>query len=130
MFLLFLPIIFFYLEPSVVMFKRGAQNFTTSDLSYNIPVVRTRNLDSPVTVKWRTKEALRYKQSGTLMFGPGETENNIVIERPVEPETFQLELSDPSSNAMIGERKTTIVNVIDHNVGKTQWGVICCKTYN
>ncbi|XP_045924379.1 integrin beta-4 isoform X1 [Micropterus dolomieu] len=103
-------------EPSVVMFKRGAQNFTTSDLSYNIPVVRTRNLDSPVTVKWRTNEALRYKLSGPLMFGPGETENNIVIERPVEPETFQLELSDPSSNAMIGERKTTIVNVIDHNV--------------
>lgn len=105
-------------EPSVMMFKKGTQNFNTSDPSYTIPVVRTRNQDSPATVKWRTKKAQRFELSGPLKFSPGETEKNIVIDPsahpgPVQPETFQLELFDPSSNASIGERKTTLVNIID-----------------
>ncbi|KAM9336995.1 integrin beta-4 [Symphorus nematophorus] len=105
-------------EPSVMMFKKGTQNFTTSDPTYTIPVVRTRNPDSPATVKWRTKKAQRFELSGPLKFAPGETEKNIVIDPrshpgPIQPETFQLELFDPSSNASIGERKTTIVNVTD-----------------
>ncbi|KAM9837621.1 integrin beta-4 [Aulostomus maculatus] len=105
-------------DPSVVMFKKGTQNFTTSDPSYTIPVVRTRNPDSPATVKWRTKKAQRFELSGPLKFSPGETEKNIVIDPrahpgPIQPETFQLELFDPSSNATVGERKTTIVNVTD-----------------
>ncbi|XP_068614260.1 integrin beta-4-like [Brachionichthys hirsutus] len=105
-------------EPSVMMFKKGTQNFTTSDPTYTIPVVRTRNQDSPATVKWRTKKAQRFELSGPLKFGPGESERNIVIEPkshpgPIHPESFQLELFDPSSNAAIGERKTTIVNVND-----------------
>ncbi|XP_026171140.1 integrin beta-4 isoform X2 [Mastacembelus armatus] len=105
-------------EPSVVMFKKGTQNFTTSDPTYTIPVVRTRNEDTPATVKWRTKKAQRFELSGPLKFGPGETEKNIVIEPkvhpgPIHPETFQLELFDPSSNASLGERKTTLVNVTD-----------------
>lgn len=105
-------------EPSVMMFKKGTQNFTTSDPTYTIPVVRTRNQDSPATVKWRTKKAQRFELSGPLKFGPGETEKNIVIDPrshpgPIQPETFQLELFDPSSNASIGERKTTLVNVTD-----------------
>ncbi|XP_071329314.1 integrin beta-4 isoform X2 [Trachinotus anak] len=105
-------------EPSVMMFKKGTQNFTTSDPTYTIPVVRTRNPDSPATVKWRTKKAQRFELSGPLKFGPGETEKNIVIDPkahpgPIQPETFQLELFDPSSNASVGERKTTLVNVTD-----------------
>ncbi|KAG7236434.1 hypothetical protein INR49_000909 [Caranx melampygus] len=105
-------------EPSVLMFKKGTQNFTTSDPTYTIPVVRTRNPDSPATVKWRTKKAQRFELSGPLKFGPGETEKNIIIDPkahpgPIQPETFQLELFDPSSNASVGERKTTLVNVTD-----------------
>ncbi|KAM8730659.1 integrin beta-4-like [Acanthopagrus schlegelii] len=105
-------------EPSVMMFKKGTQNFTTSDPTYTIPVVRTRNHDSPATVKWRTKKAQRFELSGPLKFGPGETEKDIVIDPkshpgPIQPETFQLELFDPSSNASVGERKTTLVNVTD-----------------
>uniref|UniRef100_A0A3Q3QPC7 Integrin beta n=1 Tax=Monopterus albus TaxID=43700 RepID=A0A3Q3QPC7_MONAL len=103
-------------EPSVMMFKKGTQTFTTSDPTYTIPVVRTRNQDSPASVKWRTKKAQRFDLSGPLKFGPGETEKNIVIDPkahpgPIQPETFQLELFDPSSNASLGERKTTLVNV-------------------
>ncbi|XP_030610581.1 integrin beta-4 isoform X2 [Archocentrus centrarchus] len=105
-------------EPSALMFKKDFQNFTTSDPSYTIPVVRTRNPDSPATVKWRTKKAQRFELSGPLKFAPGETEKNIVIDpkaypSPIQPETFQLELFDPSSNASIGDRKTTVVNVTD-----------------
>uniref|UniRef100_A0A3Q1HQ35 Integrin beta n=1 Tax=Anabas testudineus TaxID=64144 RepID=A0A3Q1HQ35_ANATE len=112
-------------EPSVMMFKKGTQNFSTLDPIYNIPVVRMRNQDSPATVNWRTKKAQRFELSGPLKFGPGENEKNIVIDPkaypgPIQPETFQLELFDPSSNASIGERKTTIVNVTDG--GKTGWG--------
>ncbi|XP_047465216.1 integrin beta-4 isoform X2 [Mugil cephalus] len=104
-------------EPSVVAFKKDMQNFTTSDSSYVIPVVRTRNLESPATVKWRTKKAQRFDLSGPLKFGPGETEKNIVIDpttypSPIQPETFQVELFDPS-NATVGEVKTTHVNVTD-----------------
>ncbi|XP_041830234.1 integrin beta-4 isoform X2 [Melanotaenia boesemani] len=105
-------------EPSVMMFKKGTENFTTSDPSYIIPVVRTRNQDSTATVKWRTKKAQRFELSGPLKFGPGETEKNIVINPknhpgPIQPETFHLELFDPSSNASVGERRTTIVNVTE-----------------
>ncbi|XP_029977239.1 integrin beta-4 isoform X2 [Sphaeramia orbicularis] len=105
-------------EPSVMMFKKGTQNFTTSDPSYVIPVVRTRNTDSPASVKWRTKKAQRFELSGPLKFGPGETEKNIVIDPkahpgPIKPENFHLELFDPSSNASIGDRKTTMINVTD-----------------
>lgn len=101
-----------------MMFKKGTQNFSTSDSTYSIPVVRTRNEDSPATVKWRTKKAQRFEISGLLMFGPGDTEKNISIEPksypgPIQPETFQVELFDPSSNVTIGERKTTLVNVTD-----------------
>lgn len=105
-------------EPSVITFKKGTQNFSTSDPTYTIPVVRTRNENSPATVKWRTKKAQRFDLSSPLTFGPRETEKNIVIDPrahpgPIQPETFQLELFDPDTNAMIGERKTTLVNVTD-----------------
>ncbi|KAJ4940192.1 hypothetical protein JOQ06_026501 [Pogonophryne albipinna] len=105
-------------EPSVMMFKKGTQNFTTSDPTYSIPVVRTRNPNSPATVKWRTKKSQRLDLSGFLKFNPGETEKDIVIDPkskpgPVTPETFHLELFDPSSNASVGERKTTLITVID-----------------
>ncbi|XP_062234922.1 integrin beta-4 isoform X2 [Platichthys flesus] len=105
-------------EPSVMAFKKDSQSFSTFDPTYTIPVVRTRNLDSPATVKWRTKKAQRFDLSGILKFGPGETEKNIVIDPkkhpgPIEPENFQLELADPSSNASIGERKITQVNVTE-----------------
>ncbi|XP_029312804.1 LOW QUALITY PROTEIN: integrin beta-4 [Cottoperca gobio] len=103
-------------EPSVMMFKKGTQNFTTSDPTYTIPVVRTRNLDGPATVKWRTKKSQRFELAGPLKFNPGEMEKNIVIDPKahpgsIQPETFQLELFEPSTNASIGERKTTLVNV-------------------
>lgn len=101
----------------MVMFKKGTQSYNTADPIYSIPVVRTRNQEGPTTVYWRTK-ASRFDLSGPLKFGPGETEKNIVIDpraypSPVIPETFQLELYDPSPNATIGERKTTSVNVVD-----------------
>ncbi|XP_062388376.1 integrin beta-4 isoform X2 [Sardina pilchardus] len=105
-------------EPSVMMFKKGTQTFTTSDPVYNIPVVRTRNLEGPATVHWRTRKASRFEMSGPLKFGPGESEKNVVIDArshpgPINPETFQLELFEPGPNAAVGERKTTLVNVTD-----------------
>ncbi|XP_037319321.2 integrin beta-4 isoform X4 [Pungitius pungitius] len=105
-------------DPSVMMFKKGSHNFSTSEAPYTIPVVRTRNQDIPATVKWRTKKAQRFELSDILKFSPGETEKNIVIDPrahpgPIQPETIQLELFDPSINATVGERKTTLVNVAD-----------------
>ncbi|XP_041942650.1 integrin beta-4 isoform X1 [Alosa sapidissima] len=105
-------------EPSVMMFKKGTQTFTTSDPVYNIPVVRTRNLEGPATVHWRTRKASRFEVSGPLKFGPGESEKNVVIDArshpgPINPETFQLELFEPGPNTAVGERKTTLVNVTD-----------------
>uniref|UniRef100_A0A3P9BCF5 Integrin beta n=1 Tax=Maylandia zebra TaxID=106582 RepID=A0A3P9BCF5_9CICH len=110
-------------EPSVMAFKKATQNFTTTDPTYTIPVVRTRSPETPATVKWRTKKAQRFELSGPLKFSPGETEKNIVIDPkaypgPIQPETFQLELFDPSTNASIGDKKTTVVNVTDG--GKSQ----------
>lgn len=106
-----------------MMFKKSTQNFTTSDPTFTIPVVRSRNQDSSATIKWRTKKVQHFDLSGSLKFGPGETEKNILIDLktlpgPIQPETFQLELFDPSNNGSIGERKTTIVNIIDG--GETQ----------
>lgn len=123
----------FYPEPSVMMFKKNTQSFTTSDPTFAIPVVRSRNQDSPATVKWRTKKSPRIDLSGTLKFGPGENEKNILIDPktlpgPVQPGTFQLELLDPSSNASIGERKITIVNVTDG--GETWWGFFVFFLHN
>ncbi|XP_014825792.1 PREDICTED: integrin beta-4 isoform X3 [Poecilia mexicana] len=103
-------------EPSVMMFKKGNQNFSTLDQTYPIPVVRSRNEDSPATVKWRTKKSQCFDLSGSLKFAPGETEKNIVIEPfpgSAQPETFQLELYDPSTNAVVGERKNTVVNITE-----------------
>lgn len=100
------------------MFKRGTQNFTTSDPNYTIPVVRTRNQDSAAMVKWRTKKGQCLDLSGLLKFKPGEIEKNIVFDPRThsalgQPDSFKLELLEPSSNAAIGERKTTVVNVVE-----------------
>ncbi|XP_057212095.1 integrin beta-4 isoform X1 [Triplophysa rosa] len=105
-------------EPGMVMFKKSTQTYNIADPIYSIPVVRTRNQEGPTTVYWRTNKASRFDLSGPLKFGPGETEKNVVIDpraypSSVIPETFQLELYDPSPNATIGERKTTLVNVFD-----------------
>uniref|UniRef100_A0A672NNZ7 Integrin beta n=1 Tax=Sinocyclocheilus grahami TaxID=75366 RepID=A0A672NNZ7_SINGR len=109
-------------EPSVLMFKKSTQTYNTTDPLYSIPVVRTRNQEGPTTVYWRTNKASRFDLSSPLKFVPGETEKNIVIDprlypSPIIPETFQLELFDPSNNAIIGEKKTTLVNVIDGRGG-------------
>ncbi|KAK9970945.1 hypothetical protein ABG768_026847 [Culter alburnus] len=105
-------------EPSVVMFKKGTQTYNTADPLYSIPVVRTRNQEGPATVYWRTNKASRFDISSPLKFAPGEMEKNVVIDpraypSPITPETFHLELFDPSNNAILGEKKTTMVNVID-----------------
>lgn len=108
-------------EPSVMMFKKSTQSFNTSDPTYTIPVVRTRSTDIPATVKWRTQKAKRFNLSGPLKFNPGELEKDIVIDPsahpgPIQPESFQLELFDPSSNASVGERNTTTVNVTNGKI--------------
>lgn len=99
-------------------FKKNTQNYTTFDPTYSIPVVRTRNLDSPATVHWRTRKASRFDLSGILKFAPGETEKNVVIDSqaypsPVKPESFNVELFDPSTNATVGEKKTTLINITE-----------------
>lgn len=101
-----------------MMFKKSTQNFSTSAPTYTIPVVRTRNQDSHATVKWRTKKSQRFDISGPLKFAPGESEKNIVIDPkaypgPIQPETIHLELFDPSPNASIGDRRTTLVTIIE-----------------
>ncbi|CAJ1081121.1 integrin beta-4 isoform X1 [Xyrichtys novacula] len=103
-------------EASEISFKNSTQHHTTSDPTYLIPVVRNRNQGSPATVKWRTKKAQRFDLSGPLNFSPGETEKIIEIDPnahpgPIKPESFQLELFDPSRGTTIGDKKTTTVNV-------------------
>lgn len=105
-------------DAGVVAFKKGNQSFTSSDPSYNIPVVRTRNLENPASVKWRTKKGQPFDLSGLLKFGPGEKEKNIVIDPktlpgPNKPDNLTLELFEPSSGTSVGERKTTVVSVPD-----------------
>jgi len=98
------------------MFKKATHSFTAADPSYSIPVVRSRNLDVPATAKWRTKNT-PFALTGPIKFGPGQNERNIVIEKAsfppgaTAPTGFQLELFDPSSNAVVGERKATVVNI-------------------
>lgn len=106
------------------MFKKSTQTYNTADPLYSIPVVRNPNQVGPTTVYWRTKKASRFDLSGPLKFAPGEMEKNVVIDpraypSPIIPETFQLELFDPSNSAVIGERKTTLVNVTDGRGEKT-----------
>ncbi|XP_066560998.1 integrin beta-4 isoform X2 [Amia ocellicauda] len=110
-------------EPSVMMFKKSTQTFTTVDPVFTIPVVRTRHQEGPATVYWKTRKASRFELSSPLTFGPGETEKNIVIDPhmhpgPIKPETFQLELCEPTSNSVIGERKTTIVSIVPPTDGR------------
>lgn len=105
------------LDPSVIMFKNSTQNFNISDALYTIPVIRTQGLENPSTVNWRTNSP-RLNMSGLVKFAPGETEKNIVIDTrtqqiPSKPETFQLELYDPSTNSLVRDRKTTLVNITD-----------------
>ncbi|KAI4897175.1 hypothetical protein NFI96_015221 [Prochilodus magdalenae] len=105
-------------DPSVLMFKNPTQTYSVSDPVYNIPVVRTQGLENSSTVKWRTRNSSRLNQNGQLKFAPGETEKNITInshavQNPVKPETFELELYEPSPNTTIKDRKTTQVNVVD-----------------
>ncbi|XP_039596434.1 integrin beta-4 isoform X3 [Polypterus senegalus] len=112
-------------EPAVAMFKKGSQTFSTRDQLYTIPVVRTRNPEGPATLHWRTRNASRFELSSPLKFGPGETEKNIVIDPnvhpgPIKPETFQVELFDPSPNLVIGERKNTVVSIMPPDMLESQ----------
>ncbi|XP_026882727.2 integrin beta-4 isoform X1 [Electrophorus electricus] len=105
-------------EPSVMMFKNSSQNFSTTDPIYNIPVIRTQGQENPSSASWRTQNASRFNLSGQVLFAPREAEKMITIEprlhpSPVKPETFQLELFDPSANSYIKDRKTTLVNITD-----------------
>uniref|UniRef100_A0A3B5AB67 Integrin beta n=1 Tax=Stegastes partitus TaxID=144197 RepID=A0A3B5AB67_9TELE len=118
-------------EPSAMMFKDGVQNYTTSDPTYTIPVVRTGNLESPTTVKWRSKKGLL---SGPLKFAPGEMKKDIVIDPKAHPSLsqpgeFQLELFDPSSNSSVGERKTTLVKVTDKGPRSPEFAPMAQKGY-
>ncbi|XP_023129154.2 integrin beta-4 isoform X4 [Amphiprion ocellaris] len=118
-------------DPSVMMFKNGVQSFTTSDPTFTIPVVRTGNQDSPTTVKWRAKKG---QPSGTLKFAPRDTKKDIVIDPKAypglnQPGEFQLELFDPSSNASVGERKTTLVKVTDNGPRSPEFAQLTQKGY-
>ncbi|XP_076860531.1 integrin beta-4 isoform X2 [Brachyhypopomus gauderio] len=105
-------------DPSTMMFKNSSQSFNMTDPIYTVPVIRTQGQENPSSVSWRTQNASRFNLSGQLSFAPGEAEKIIMIDprthpSPVKPETFQLELFDPSANSYIKERKTTLVNIID-----------------
>lgn len=113
-----IPLFVPHAEPSVVAFKKSTQTFSVADAEYSVPVQRTTNLDTPAVVNWRTRKASRFNLQGALNFAPGESKKNVVIKPrahpgPVKAETFQLELYDPSSNAILGDKKTTLVNVSD-----------------
>ncbi|KAL7829106.1 hypothetical protein SRHO_G00327400 [Serrasalmus rhombeus] len=105
-------------DPSVMMFKNSTQTFSVSDPVYNIPVIRNPGQESPSTVNWRIRNSSRLNQNGQLKFAPGEMEKNIAInphslQSPVKPETFELELFDPSPNSSVKDRKTTQVHIVD-----------------
>ncbi|XP_053536504.1 integrin beta-4 isoform X1 [Ictalurus punctatus] len=118
-------------DPSVIMFKNTTQNFSISDALYNIPVIRTQGLENPSTVNWRTISS-RFNLSGPVKFAPGDMEKNIVIDPrmqqiPSKPETFQLELYDPSPNSLVRDRKTTLVNITDSKDVLTKTGSLSFK---
>ncbi|XP_053359668.1 integrin beta-4 isoform X1 [Clarias gariepinus] len=105
-------------DPSVIMFKNSTQNFNISDALYTVPVIRTQGLENPSTVNWRTVNSPRIHHSGLVKFAPGEMEKNIVIDSRTQqisskPESFQLELYEPSTNSLVRDRKTTLVNIVD-----------------
>uniref|UniRef100_A0A7N6ASR2 Integrin beta n=1 Tax=Anabas testudineus TaxID=64144 RepID=A0A7N6ASR2_ANATE len=112
---------------SVFSFLQPAYTYSRQDGVANIPISREIIEDGRTQVTYRTRDltAKDKKVSRLICFGPGENEKNIVIDPkaypgPIQPETFQLELFDPSSNASIGERKTTIVNVTDGDIAQMQ----------
>lgn len=112
------------LDPSVIMFKNSTQNFNISDALYTVPVIRTQGLENPSTVNWRTVNSPRIHHSGLVKFAPGEMEKNIVIDSRTQqisskPESFQLELYEPSTNSLVRDRKTTLVNIVDPRGEKT-----------
>lgn len=103
-------------DQSEIRFKNNTQMFNVSDRSYNIPVVRTRGLENTSSVNWRTRKSSRLDETGQLKFAPGEAEKNIVIDphsrqSPIMPETFELELFEPSPNSSVKDGKTTQVNI-------------------
>uniref|UniRef100_A0A8C7PP43 Integrin beta n=1 Tax=Oncorhynchus mykiss TaxID=8022 RepID=A0A8C7PP43_ONCMY len=108
---------------SIMSFLQPSYTYSRQDRVANIPISREIIEDGHTQVTYRTRDLTAKDKkvthlSGPLKFSPGETEKNIVIDPrphpgPVKPEMFQLELFDPSTNAAVGERKTTMVTITD-----------------
>uniref|UniRef100_A0A8D0ADL5 Integrin beta n=1 Tax=Sander lucioperca TaxID=283035 RepID=A0A8D0ADL5_SANLU len=112
---------------NIFSFLQPAYTYSRQDGVANIPISREIIEDGRTQVTYRTRDltAQRFDLAGTIKFSPGETEKNIVIDpraynSPIQPETIQLELLDPSSNASVGDRKTTLVNITDGEVAQMQ----------
>ncbi|XP_066499825.1 integrin beta-4 isoform X2 [Hoplias malabaricus] len=103
-------------DPSTVRFKNSTQTFNLTDPVYPVPVTRTPSQENS-SVNWRIRNSSRLNQTGQVRFSPGDTEKIISIDaRPNQnpkPETFDVELFDPSPSTTILDRKTTQVNVIN-----------------
>uniref|UniRef100_A0A3Q2YF17 Integrin beta n=1 Tax=Hippocampus comes TaxID=109280 RepID=A0A3Q2YF17_HIPCM len=101
---------------SVFSFLQPAYTYSRQDGVANIPISREIIEDGRSQVSYRTRDLTKGQRldlSGLLKFKPGETEKNIVFDPRThsalgQPDSFQLELLEPSSNATIGERKNTV----------------------
>uniref|UniRef100_A0A3B1JGI3 Integrin beta n=1 Tax=Astyanax mexicanus TaxID=7994 RepID=A0A3B1JGI3_ASTMX len=107
-------------DPSAITFKNNKQSFFVGDPVYNIPVIRTQGQENQSTMNWRVRNSSQLNQTGQLKFAPGEVEKNITLnplsaQGPIKPETFELELFDPSANNAI--RDKTQVDIIDMRGG-------------
>uniref|UniRef100_A0A3Q2Z848 Integrin beta n=1 Tax=Hippocampus comes TaxID=109280 RepID=A0A3Q2Z848_HIPCM len=106
---------------SVFSFLQPAYTYSRQDGVANIPISREIIEDGRSQVSYRTRDLTKGQRldlSGLLKFKPGETEKNIVFDPRThsalgQPDSFQLELLEPSSNATIGERKNTVVTVVE-----------------
>lgn len=90
----------------------------------NLTVRRVWGLQGTVTVNYQTqdgtaKAGIRYQpQSGTVVFGDGETTKTITINiledsEIQDLESFQVVLSDPTGGASLGNPAAAIISVLD-----------------
>jgi hypothetical protein len=96
--------------------------------SATVTITRTGDTTGAASVKFETSDGTAQQKtdytfgSGTVQFGPGELSKDVKIlivnDVFVEgPETFQVNLSNPSGNSAIGSPSPIVVTITDDDLG-------------
>jgi hypothetical protein len=107
-----------------IEFSGEAYNINETAGQAVVTVIRSGNTDSEVTAAYSTKDGTAIAGtdytavSGTLTFAKGETEKTFSI--PIiddalseADKTIEINLSDPSSGAVLGVKKTAYLTIVD-----------------